>query len=216
MSSKPPLPGRALHARDKESQRHPGKPDQPCPRWPTQEVQAEKAKKANVLADKEHLCSETVQATAKLENCMEVLLKEKLATAHHPPPSMQKRVLCATAKKSLVVVPEGMTYFQKRFCVKPACPDNLKGARSPEEEQSSNEYEPDADEGPDDNGSVNNKDDECVLDESSDKDLNQKKRKGKKKADNRQLQMQVQSAQGKSTSDGKNSKHKANKNQDKL
>jgi hypothetical protein len=65
-----------------------------------------------VLADKECMCSETIQATAKLENRMEVQLKEKLATAHHPPPSTQKRVLCATAKKSLAVVPEGTTYFQ--------------------------------------------------------------------------------------------------------
>jgi phosphatidate phosphatase PAH1 len=91
------------------------------------------------------------------------------------------------------------------------------GARSPEEEELSNEYEPDTAEGPDDNGSVNNEDDECVLDESSDEDLNQKKRKGKKKSDNRQLRMQVQSAQGKSTSeDGKNLKRKANKNQEEL
>lgn len=113
MSSKTPLPGRALHAQHKESQIHPGKPDQPRSRRPTQEVQAKKAKKARVLADKERTRSETIQATAELENRMEAQLKEKLATAHHPPPSMQKRVPRATAKNSLAVVPEGMSFFRK-------------------------------------------------------------------------------------------------------
>jgi hypothetical protein len=215
MSSKTPLPGRALRARDKESQRHPGKPDQPRPRRSTQEVQAEKAEKARVLAEKECMCSETIQATAKLEKHMEAQLKEKLSTAHHPPPSTQKRVLRATAKKSLAVVPEGMAFFLKRFCVKSARPD--KGARSSEEEELSNKDEPDTAGGPDDNGLVNNEDNEPVLDESSDEDLNRKKRKGKKKSDNRQLRMQVQSAQGKSTSeDGKNPKCKASENQEEL
>src|ERR1700744_1685115 len=215
MSSKTPLPGRALHARDKESQKHPGKPDQPRPRRSTQEVQAEKTKKARVLADKERLRSETIQATAELENHMEAQLKEKLSKAHHPPSSTQKKVTRATAKKSLAVVLEGMTLVQKRSCVKPACPD--EGARPLEDEESSDEHLSDTAKGPDDNGSVNNEDDESVLDESSDEDQNQNKRKGRKKSDNRQLRMQVQSAQGKSAlKDGKNSKRKANENQDEL
>lgn len=168
-----------------------------------------------MLADKERLRSETIQATAELENRMEAQLKEKLAMAHHPPPSTQKRMPRATAKKSLVVVPEGMTFFQTRFCIKLECPD--KGAGSLEDDKSSDESLPDPAKGPDDNGSVNNEDDECVLDESSDEDLNQNKKKEKKKSDNRQLRMQVQSAQGKSTlKDGKNSKRKASENQEEL
>ena len=113
MSSKTPLPGRILRAQDKDSQKHPGKPDQPRQRQSTQEVRAEKAEKAHVLADKEHLRSETIQATAELEKHMEAQLKEKLSTAHHPPPSKQKRVPHPVAKKSLAVVPEGMTFFRK-------------------------------------------------------------------------------------------------------
>jgi hypothetical protein len=113
MSSKTPLPGRTLRVRDKDSQLHPGKPDQPCQKRSTQEVQAEKAEKAHVLAEKERMCSETIQATAELENQMEAQLKEKLNTAHHPTPSTQKKVVHATAKKLLAVVPEGMTIFQK-------------------------------------------------------------------------------------------------------
>ena len=113
MLSKTPLPGRILRARDKDSQRHPGKPDQPRQRRSTQEVQAEKVEKARLLADRERMRSETIQATAELEKRMEAELKQKLSTAHHPPPSTQKRVPRPTAKKSLVVVPEGMTFFQK-------------------------------------------------------------------------------------------------------
>ena len=115
MSSKTPLPGRILRARDKDSQRHPGKPDQPRQRRSTQEVQAEKVEKARLLADRERMRSETIQTTAELEKHMEAELKQKLSMAHHPPPppSTQKRVPRPTAKKSLVVVPEGMTFFQK-------------------------------------------------------------------------------------------------------
>ena len=129
-----------------------------------------------MLADKERLHSETIQATAELENHMEAQLK-KLAKAHHPPSSMQKKVTHTTAKKSLAVVPEGMTFFQKRSCVKPACPD--EGARPLEDEESSDEHLSDTAKGPDDSGSVNNKDDESVLDKPSDEDQNQNKRKGK-------------------------------------
>jgi hypothetical protein len=59
--------------------------------------------------------------------------------------------------------------------------------------------------------------DKCVLDESSDEDKSWNKKKGKKSG-NRQLWMQVQSVQGKSTlKDSKNSvKHKASENQEQL
>src|ERR1700761_8350944 len=111
MSSKTPLPARALRARDKESQRHPGKPDQPRQRRSTQEVQAEKAEKARVLAAKERMRSETIQATAELENRLEAELKDKLAAAHHPPRSTWKKVPRPIAKKQSAEDPEGMALF---------------------------------------------------------------------------------------------------------
>ena len=63
--------------------------------------------------------------------------------------------------------------------------------------------------------SVNDEEEECVLNESSKEDAaDQSKKKGKKKVDSRQLLMQVQSAQGKSTlKDDKNVKSKAYKDQ---
>jgi hypothetical protein len=48
MLSKTPMPYMSLRARQKDSQKHPGRPDQPCTKWSTQEVQAEKAEKAAV------------------------------------------------------------------------------------------------------------------------------------------------------------------------
>lgn len=99
--------------------------------------------------------------------------------------------------------------------LEPTYPD--KGATSPEEEELSDDAEDiqDAAEGPDDIESINDEEDECVLDESSEEDaVNHTKKKGKKKADSRQLRMQVQSAQGKRTlEDDKNSKRKANEDQ---
>ena len=102
------------------------------------------------------------------------------------------------------------------MCINPAFLE--KRDRSPEEEESdgrSDKDELDAAKGSNDNESVSDEDDESVLDESSDEDLDRNKRKGKRKSGNRQLRMQVQSAQGKSTSeDGRNSKRKASENQE--
>ena len=109
MSSKTPLPRMSLRTRDTDSQRHPGRPDQPRPRRSTLEVQAEKAEKESLRAEKERLRSETIQATAELETQMEAQFKEKLATAHHPPPSTQRKVRRMTTKASRDVVTEGMS-----------------------------------------------------------------------------------------------------------
>ena len=109
MSSKTHLPGRILCAQDKDSQRHLGKPDQPCQRRSTQEVQAEKVEKARLLADRERMRSETIQTTAELEKHMEAELKQKLSTAHHPPPKHTEEG--ATSHSQEVV--GGGTFFQK-------------------------------------------------------------------------------------------------------
>jgi hypothetical protein len=52
MLSKTPMPYMSLRARQKDSQKHPGRPDQPRTKRSTQEVQAEKAEKAAVQAQK--------------------------------------------------------------------------------------------------------------------------------------------------------------------
>ena len=108
MSSKTPLPRMGLRTRDTDSQKHPGRPDQPRPRQSTHEVQAEKAEKATMRAKKVRLRSETIQATAKLETQMEAHLKEKLATAHHPPPNIRRKVQRIPVKASRDVAAEGM------------------------------------------------------------------------------------------------------------
>ena len=66
---------------------HPGKPDLPQPKRSSNEVKAKKAEKAQVQSEKEHLCSQMIETTARLEAHMEAQFKEKLATAHHPPPN---------------------------------------------------------------------------------------------------------------------------------
>jgi hypothetical protein len=118
MSSTTPLPSRTLRARYKESQKHPGRPDVPRSKRLTQEVQAEKAEKVHIQEKREHLHLESIQATARLEAQMEARQKEKLATAHHPPPSTQKRVRCVPVKASSEVV-LGMHFFQIRPFVEP-------------------------------------------------------------------------------------------------
>lgn len=86
MSSKTPLPRMSLRARDKESQKHPGRPDLPRTKRSTQEVQAEKAEKARLEAERERSRIATIRATAELETRMQEEQREKLTTAHRPPP----------------------------------------------------------------------------------------------------------------------------------
>ena len=76
----------SLHAQDKESQKHPGRPDLPCPKRSTHEVQALRVEKAHVQTEKEQLRLETIQSTARLKAEMEAHQKVKLAMAHHLPP----------------------------------------------------------------------------------------------------------------------------------
>lgn len=104
-SSKTPLPRMSLRVRDKESQRHPGRPDQPRSKRTTQEVQAEKAEKIRVQTEREDLRAQNIQAAARVETQMGVQLQEKLAAAHHPPPSTQKKVLRPQHIKTLGAAP---------------------------------------------------------------------------------------------------------------
>jgi hypothetical protein len=110
MSSKTPLPRMSLCAREKDSKRHPGKPDMPRSKRSTTEVQAEKTEKAREQSKREHLRIETIQSTTELETRMEAQLKEKLVTAHHPPPTAQKKVSRVHAKTLSEVVSTGMNF----------------------------------------------------------------------------------------------------------
>jgi hypothetical protein len=140
MSSKTPLPRMGLRARDKDSQKHPGKPDMPRLKRPTTEVQAEKTEKAREQSKRERLHTGTIQSTAELESRMEAQLKEKLITAHSPPPTTQKKVLRVRAKTldvSSEAEPTGMSFFQTWTrttddCYIPVHTDN--GTRTPSSE----------------------------------------------------------------------------------
>lgn len=121
-TSKTPLPRMSLRTRDKDSQKHPGKPDLPRPRRSTVEVQAEKAEKARVEAERERSRLESIRATAELETRMGEQLKEKLTTAHHPPPSKQKKASRVPARPlfaSPEAAPKGKSFFQTRSIVEP-------------------------------------------------------------------------------------------------
>lgn len=98
MSSKTPMPYMSLRSRDKDSQKHPGRPDQPRPKRSTQEVQAEKAQKVAVQVEREALRAQNIQEVAEVESQMEVQLQEKLASAHHPPPTGKKKVTRPSTK----------------------------------------------------------------------------------------------------------------------
>lgn len=91
MLSKTPMPYMSLHSWDKDSQKHPGRPDQPHLKQSTQEVQAEKAQKVTVQVEREALCAQNIQEVAEVESQMEVQLQEKLALAHHPPPNWKEK-----------------------------------------------------------------------------------------------------------------------------
>ncbi|KAF8258466.1 hypothetical protein EI94DRAFT_1707976 [Lactarius quietus] len=194
MSSKTPLPRMSLRLRETDTQKHPGLPDMPCPRRSTQEVQAEKAEKVSLREEKGRLCSNTIRATAKLETRMEAQLKEKLATAHRPPPSSQKKV----------------RHMPKR--VPPEVRSEENQARSAEESEAeskdiSKEFEPNRDEDPANKGN-DSEDDKSVLDISSDEEPRKQKTKSKKSR-NRQLWVDIQSTQGKNMSEDGNVKRKA-------
>ena len=97
MSTKTPLPrsNMTLRVLQKESQRHPGKPDLPQPKRPTSVVQAEKAEKARIQSEREDIQALNIQKTTNLETQMKEDLREKLEMAHHPKPpaTSPKKVL---------------------------------------------------------------------------------------------------------------------------
>ena len=86
------MPYMKLRTRDSETQRHPGRPDQPRPKRLTQEVQAEKAQRVSMQAERENLRAEDIQEAAIVESQLEAQLKEKLVAAHHPPPTRRRKV----------------------------------------------------------------------------------------------------------------------------
>jgi hypothetical protein len=92
------MPYMSLRARQKDSQKHPGRPDQPRTKQSTQEVQAEKAEKAAVQAQKKASCAQNIQDVAEVESQMEVQLQEKLASAHHPPLTQKKKAARSCTK----------------------------------------------------------------------------------------------------------------------
>ena len=77
---------------------HLGHPDVPRTKRSTQEVQSEKAAKAQVQVERVCLCEEMIQATAKLETHLQEQQLKRLATAHRPLASSQKKVLHGHSK----------------------------------------------------------------------------------------------------------------------
>ncbi len=93
----------ALRARMKGSQIHPGQPDVPRPKRSTQEVQAERAEKVRLQAEREQLRIKTIKATAALETRMGTQMKEKLTTAHHPPRTTLEKAKRAHSKAQVTL-----------------------------------------------------------------------------------------------------------------
>ncbi|KAJ3513243.1 hypothetical protein NLJ89_g3055 [Agrocybe chaxingu] len=79
MSSKISIP-HSLRPREKESQKHP------------EEVQAEKVEKVRTQMEKTEKQAQNIQETAEVEKKLQEDMSSKIATAHHPPPTMQKKV----------------------------------------------------------------------------------------------------------------------------
>ncbi|KAH9037117.1 hypothetical protein EDB85DRAFT_1888573 [Lactarius pseudohatsudake] len=179
----------ALRARQKESQKHPGKPDLPRQKRSSSVVQAEKAEKARVQTEREETRGQSIQEAADIEVHMEEQRKEKLANAHHPLPSTQKKIPRPSSK----------------------VPQASKGAISSDNvaqgEVLGDGGKEDVSDG---KNTVESEDEESgdILDESE-SDLGKesakeraKKKKKKKKPERGDLRAAVQAAQGKDVRDG--------------
>ncbi|KAH9011185.1 hypothetical protein EDB83DRAFT_2557106 [Lactarius deliciosus] len=192
MSAKTPLPrstGMALRAREKDSQKHPGKPDLPRQKRSSSVVQAEKVEKARAQTEKEEMRGENIQETANVEAQMEEVMKEKLVNAHRPQPSTQKKVL--RPRNKVPQVSKGATSDI------PECPDGVAQDEAPCD--GSEEHVPD-----DGKDTVESEDDESdILDESDPgKEPTKQRATRKKKPDQGSLRAAVQAAQGKSVQGG--------------
>ncbi|KAH9172059.1 hypothetical protein EDB89DRAFT_1906502 [Lactarius sanguifluus] len=192
MSSKTPLPritGMALRAREKDSHKHPGKPDLPRQKQSSSVVQAEKVEKARAQTEKEEMPGENIQATANVEVQMKEKMKEKLVNAHHPQPSTQKKV--PRPRNKVQQVSKGATSDI------PECLDLDGVAQDEVPRDSGEEYVPDG------KDTVESEDEESdVLDESDPGKEPTKQHAKKKKPDQGSLRAAVQAAQGKSVQDG--------------
>ncbi|KAF8270719.1 hypothetical protein EI94DRAFT_1698591 [Lactarius quietus] len=111
---KTPMPYMSLHTWDRETQRHPGRPEQPHPKRSTQEVQAEKVHKVSVQAAREALRAQSIQEVAIVKSQLEVQVKEKLASTHHPPPTRKRKVTRPHTKAigPTVTTAKGESYTQ--------------------------------------------------------------------------------------------------------
>ncbi|KAN0128322.1 hypothetical protein V8E53_005857 [Lactarius tabidus] len=174
------MPYMSLRARQKDSQKHPGRPDQPCTKRSTQEVQAEKAEKAAVQAQKKASRAQNIQDVAKVESQMEVQLQEKLASAHHPPPTQKKKVAHSHTKAPGLAAAaaakddDAINLEESGVAI---CEDVSS--------DSGGKYDP-------------NKEDKATqLEEDKSKEEEQPKKKKLKKAGRGQLRVAIQSAQGK-------------------
>ncbi|KAH9008038.1 hypothetical protein EDB83DRAFT_2532246 [Lactarius deliciosus] len=192
MSAKTPLlrsTGMALRAQEKDSQKHPGKPDLPRQKRSSSIIQAEKVEKACTQTEKEEMRGEKIQETANIEAQMEEVMKEKLVNAHRPQPSTQKKVLCPRNK--VPQVSKGATSDI------PECPDGVAQDEVPRD--GSEEYIPD-----DGKDTVESEDNESdILDESDPgKEPMKQRTTWKEKPNQGSLQAAVQAAQGKSVQGG--------------
>ncbi|KAF8262288.1 hypothetical protein EI94DRAFT_1809022 [Lactarius quietus] len=182
MSSKTPMPYMSLHAQDSETQRHPGKPDQPCQKRSTQKVQAEKVQKVSMQAERDALHTHNIQEAAIVKSQLQAQVKEKLASAHHPPPTRKRKVMHPRTK---ALVPKATAAKDDEVMdveeASVAIPD--KEGKSEEEE---------------------------ALDESGSEVEQSKPKKKLKKAGHGQLWMAIQSAQCKNLpGEWMTGKHKA-------
>lgn len=204
----------ALRTRDKESQKHPGKPDLPRRRRSTISVQAEKADKSRAQNEKEATRTLTIQAAADLETEMVEKEKEKLANAHRPNPSTQKKVSRPLSVK--LIVREKEAAIGKKFLWKgisltthPDKPSEDPEGAIPDEASSDSdrEYNPNEEVG------VESEDDDHsgqgVLDDSESGEELTNGGKRKKKYSQGSLRAAVHAAQGKTVQKDGHSKRKA-------
>ncbi|KAH9037020.1 hypothetical protein EDB84DRAFT_1150659 [Lactarius hengduanensis] len=192
MSAKTPLPprstGMALRAREKDSQKHPGKPDLPRQKRSSSVVQAEKVEKARVQTEKKEMRGENIQETANVEAQMEKEMEEKLVNAHHPQPSTQKKV--PRPRSKVPQVSKGATS---------ECPDGVVQDEAPRD--SGEEYFPSGK----DTVESEDGDESDILDESdpgNEPTTKERATRKKKKPNQGSLRAAVQAAQGKSVQGG--------------
>ncbi|KAF5362641.1 hypothetical protein D9758_009557 [Tetrapyrgos nigripes] len=82
--------GNGMHLRGKRDT-HPATPDMTTPRWPTEEVQAEKKLKRDAKAAKVAARVSAISKAAEVEDRLQQVEQEAKRTGHNPPTSSQKK-----------------------------------------------------------------------------------------------------------------------------